>query len=84
VATRGLVTDVGNDILYGFSAERTLEWVEEAVRRLNRVTRDVIVTDLPLDRIRRLSNAKFLRCFVRFWCRRAGYRSHRCSAGPNG
>jgi len=60
VATRGLVTDVGNDILYGFSAERTLEWVEEAVRRLNRVTRDVVVTDLPLDRIRRLSNAKFL------------------------
>lgn len=60
VATRGLVTDVGNDILYGFSAEQTLEWVEEAVRRLNRVTRDVVVTDLPLDRIRRLSNAKFL------------------------
>lgn len=60
VATRGLVTDVGNDILYGFSAEQTLEWVEEAVRRLNRVTCDVVVTDLPLDRIRRLSNAKFL------------------------
>jgi hypothetical protein len=60
VATRGLVTDVGNDILYGFSAEQTLEWVEEAVRRLSRVTRDVVVTDLPLDCIRRLSNAKFL------------------------
>jgi hypothetical protein len=60
VATRGLVTDVGNDILYGFSAEQTLEWVEEAVRRLSRVTRDVVVTDLPLDRIRRLSNARFL------------------------
>ena len=60
VATRGLVTDVGNDILYGFSAAQTLEWVEEAVRRLSRVTRDVVVTDLPLDRIRRLSNAKFL------------------------
>jgi hypothetical protein len=60
MTTRGLVTDVGNDILYGFSAERTLEWVEEAIRRLNRVTRDVVVTDLPLDRIRRLSNAKFL------------------------
>jgi len=60
VATRGLVTDVGNDILYGFSAEQTLEWVEEAVRRLSRVTRDVVVTDLPLDGIRRLSNVSFL------------------------
>jgi hypothetical protein len=60
VATRGLVTDVGNDILYGFSAEQTLEWVEEAVRRLSRVTRDVVVTDLPLDGIRRLSNVRFL------------------------
>jgi len=60
VATRGLVTDVGNDILYGFSAEQTLEWVEEAVRRLSRVTRDVVVADLPLAGISRLSNAKFL------------------------
>jgi hypothetical protein len=60
VTTRGLVTDVGNDILYGFSAEQTLEWVEEAVRRLSRVTRDVVVTDLPLDGIRRLSNVRFL------------------------
>jgi len=27
--TRGLITDVGNDIVYGFSAQQTLEWVEE-------------------------------------------------------
>jgi hypothetical protein len=47
-------------LLHGFSAEQTLDWVEEAVRRLNRVTRDVVVTDLPLACIRRLSHAKFL------------------------
>src|SRR5688572_673653 len=29
--TRALVTDVGNDILYGFSASRILAWVGEAV-----------------------------------------------------
>src|SRR5262245_54573300 len=34
VATRALITDVGNDILYGFSPEQTLEWVGEALRRL--------------------------------------------------
>jgi hypothetical protein len=58
--TRGLVTDVGNDILYGFSAEQTLAWVEEALRRLTRVTHDIVLTDLPLGSIRRLSNPKFL------------------------
>jgi hypothetical protein len=62
VPTRGLVTDVGNDILYGFSAEQTLEWVGEAVRRLRRVTQDIVVTDLPLVSVRGLSRAKFLAC----------------------
>ncbi|MDH4083176.1 MAG: hypothetical protein OEV99_03300 [Nitrospira sp.] len=60
LATRGLVTDVGNDILYGFSVERTLGWVEETLIRLSRVTKDIVVTDLPLASISRLSNLKFL------------------------
>jgi hypothetical protein len=58
--TRALVADVGNDILYGVSAERILAWVDEAVNRLQRVTRDIIITDLPLVSIRRLSQARFL------------------------
>jgi len=58
--TRALVTDVGNDILYGFTAEQVLAWVEEAVDRLGRVTTDIALTDLPLASIRRLSAAKFL------------------------
>jgi hypothetical protein len=60
VPTRGLVTDDGNDILYGYSAEQTLEWVNEAVERLRRVTPDIVVTDLPLASVRHLSRAKFL------------------------
>ena len=58
--TRALVTDVGNDILYGYSADQTLAWVEEALRRLQRVTQDIVLTDLPLSGIRRLSRARFL------------------------
>jgi len=58
--TRALVTDVGNDILYGFSADQTLAWVEEALERLSRVTRDIILTDLPIASIRRLSSPKFV------------------------
>ena len=59
-ATRALVTDVGNDILYGFSPDQTLTWVGEVLRRLRRVTEDIVVTDLPLDSVRRLSKMKFL------------------------
>ncbi|MDF0675247.1 MAG: hypothetical protein P0120_13045 [Nitrospira sp.] len=60
MTTRGLVTDVGNDILYGFSVERTLGWVEEALARLRVFTNDIVLTDLPLASIHRLSNLKFL------------------------
>lgn len=58
--TRALVTDVGNDILYGFSAEQTLAWVEETLNRLQRVTRDIILTELPGASIQRLSRARYL------------------------
>jgi hypothetical protein len=60
VPTRALVTDVGNDILYGFSAKQTLTWAAEAVERLQKFTRDIVLTDLPLASIRRLSRARFL------------------------
>ena len=58
--TRAIVADVGNDILYGFTADRILAWIEEALRRLQRLTQDIILTDLPLANIRRLSPARFL------------------------
>jgi hypothetical protein len=54
------VTDVGNDILYGFSVERTLGWVEEALIRLRAVTQDIVLTDLPMTSVYRVSNLKFL------------------------
>jgi hypothetical protein len=59
-AMRALVTDVGNDILYGFPAQQVVAWVAEAVRRLQQFTADVVLTDLPLASLRRLSTAKFL------------------------
>jgi hypothetical protein len=60
VRTRGLVTDVGNDILYGFPVEQILVWVGDAVGRLQTLTDDIVLTDLPLASIRRLSPPKFL------------------------
>jgi hypothetical protein len=58
--TRGLVTDIGNDIIYGFSADQILEWVEETVDRLQEFTADIVLTDLPLPSVRRLSEPTFL------------------------
>jgi hypothetical protein len=59
---RALVTDVGNDILYGFDAGQIVAWVEEATRRLSQVTENVVITDLPLDNMRTLSEPQFM-----FW-----------------
>jgi hypothetical protein len=58
--TRGIVTDVGNDILYGFSPSQILAWVEETLDRLQGFTDDIVLTDLPLASLDRLSNTKFL------------------------
>ena len=59
-STRALITDVGNDILYGRSAAQVLAWVAETADRLLRFTRDIVLTDLPLASIDRLSNPKYL------------------------
>jgi hypothetical protein len=48
--TAALITDVGNDILYGASVESILEWVEECLDRLalaNAPTNAPIVLTLP-------------------------------------
>ena len=60
VPTRVLLTDVGNDILYGFPAPQILAWVEETVDRLERFSNDVVVTGLPLVALQNISAAKFL------------------------
>jgi hypothetical protein len=58
-ATRALVTDVGNDILYGAPVERILEWVDACVARLRGLTDDVVVAGLPLDALAGLTPARF-------------------------
>lgn len=58
--TRAVLTDVGNDVLYGHPPARILDWVEQCVDRLRARAEDVAVTDLPTFNIGRLSSAKFL------------------------
>jgi hypothetical protein len=58
--TRAVVSDVGNDILYGASVPQILEWVEACVERLERAGARVLLTDLPLASIRRLGEPRYL------------------------
>ncbi len=57
--SRALVTDVGNDILYGVPVPTILDWVAECVRRLEQLGSDVILTDIPHFNIRTLGRARF-------------------------
>ncbi|HWC65107.1 MAG TPA: hypothetical protein VG777_03415, partial [Thermoanaerobaculia bacterium] len=59
-ATAAVVTDVGNDVLYGRSETTILAWVGESLRRLASAGATVRVTSLPLQRIRRVSPREFL------------------------
>ncbi|HMN95092.1 MAG TPA: hypothetical protein PKC43_01880 [Phycisphaerales bacterium] len=57
--THALVTDVGNDILYGFDAETILGWVEICVQRLRDSGSAVAISRLPLARLERLGPRAF-------------------------
>jgi hypothetical protein len=58
--TRALVTDVGNDIMYGCPPAQILDWVDECVGRLQRTTPDVVITGLPHAAVAGLPPGKFL------------------------
>jgi hypothetical protein len=54
VPTVALVTDVGNDLLYGASVETILRWVEACLARLQPRCEQVVISELPLASIRRI------------------------------
>jgi hypothetical protein len=54
-----LVTDIGNDLAYGFAADEVAGWVEECLDRLLRLAARVVVTALPVDRLAALRPAHF-------------------------
>jgi hypothetical protein len=56
---RALITDVGNDILYHVPVDTLLGWVRDCATRLSELGFDVVLTDLPIDGLRRLSPLRF-------------------------
>ncbi len=59
VPTVSLVTDVGNDLLYGASVAAIVSWVEECLTKLAQISDRVILTELPLENIARLNSINF-------------------------
>jgi hypothetical protein len=57
--TAALVTDIGNDILYGVSPDQMLEWVERCLDQLAEAGAAMIVTQLPVPSIERLGELRF-------------------------
>src|SRR5436190_21759166 len=57
--TAALVTDIGNDMLYGVSTNQMLDWVERCLDRLAEAGATTIVTQLPAESIERLGERRF-------------------------
>lgn len=57
--TTALVTDIGNDLLYGVKPDRLVNWVEQCVERLAHADATTVVTHLPKESIDRLGQRRF-------------------------
>ena len=66
-----LVTDVGNDLLYGLSVEQITSWVRESVRRLADRGATLAITRLPMAGIATVGRVRYraLRTFFVPGCR---------------
>jgi len=59
IQTTAFVTDIGNDLAYEVPVDRVAKWVDECVDRLQSHDARVVITDLPLDVLRRVSEARY-------------------------
>lgn len=59
VPLRALITDVGNDLVYGHSPDRIAGWVADCVRRLQAVGGDVVLTLPPIESLAALSRWRY-------------------------
>ncbi len=61
--TSAIITDVGNDLLYGQSPETVVGWLEQCVLRLCETDCRLIMTELPLASLKGVGR-------IRFWTAR--------------
>lgn len=56
---RALITDIGNDILYGADADQIAEWVATCLERLRELNANIVLTQLPIASALTLDRARF-------------------------
>lgn len=54
-----ILTDVGNDLIYGCRPEQVAEWIDEAARRLRNQSARLLLTGLPLSSVQGISPWRF-------------------------
>ncbi|TXT34976.1 MAG: hypothetical protein FD138_1565 [Planctomycetota bacterium] len=57
---RALITDIGNDILYGADPQQIAEWVATCLERLRELNARIVLTQLPVASALTLSPSRFL------------------------
>ena len=55
-----ILTDVGNDLLYGATPEATLQWVAQCATRLSEQGFRLIIAELPIESVRSLGVVRFV------------------------
>ena len=58
--TTALITDIGNDFLYGVTPDRLLEWIEACLDRLGEAGAVASVTQLPIGSLETLGERRFM------------------------
>ena len=56
---RALITDIGNDILYGADPQQIADWVETCLKRLRELNARIVMTQLPVASALTLSPGRF-------------------------
>lgn len=57
--TAAMLTDVGNDLLYGATPPMILAWIETCLERLVTQCERIVITELPLENVAALAPWKF-------------------------
>ena len=57
--TYALITDIGNDIIYGASPQEIATWIEICIERLQRLNASIAMTALPIESIRAVSRWQY-------------------------
>ena len=59
VPLAALITDIGNDLLYGAEVAQIAEWIETCLTRLSRADATITMTKMPMSNIETLSPRRF-------------------------